>query len=269
MTKRLILYTIALVLLTFCIASCSETQTPITASTEEQTIAQTNDDVKITDDLRERYFDLSRKLRFDRLPEFERGVKPLFTEMKWYLFHFEDSKYVDSDSENKSYISGKDFEKLTSRYFDTSYNLSDSDKVFFEFGEYVGPPFMELKKFSEKTLEAGKKEITVDLYEYGYDFQMFYLTDKQQREHPYLSGTGEVEAYITELINENDYTYFEACKDIVIKGDTDILHDPGNIYVITYITSDGVTPDQFVSVKRHSAYAPGKYTGNYELNTDG
>lgn len=175
-------------------------------------------DESLTATQREQFFDIFADYKINAMPAFKEGVAPDITDMGWYIFHLNQSDI------NSGQFPADVFESEVTRLFGFDYDLQESELTLGE-GELTEFPFAEL---------------------IGYDTE-------QADEGTVVTATAAV-YYMWNLTEQNcDILYptdFAIAKGTVTSGDGN-KDDISGIYVIKYLSDDGINPTKFLSLEKY------------------
>lgn len=132
--------------------------------------------------------------------------------------------------------------------------IPDEDEIFsLGIGSVNGAPLMEAVSY-QREQKDGKTYVTVDLKaHYFSDLNQMMDAEEQAAlvsvyQEGYTYPKNELAVY--ELMEDSELTFFEAAKELIVKGKSDQLSEVQTMIRLCYETSDGKTPERFVSCEK-------------------
>lgn len=227
------------------------------------TLISSHDGYSVTPEISEKLFDVARKYRFDDIFRFdfssENEQQPLL-DMMYYTMVFDNCKYMQRDSEGKSFVYGKDINAVAEQYFGFKYDIADDDKVYPPKIESLnGAPIIDFVRYKVEDTAEGKKVTVV-----GRNlsvFSMFYSSHDEQLkeelspyEHDYKSTDDppDCKNAVGYMLKHNLTNKLAALKEIITTGQGEIIYGKGNTGIrLTYLSDDGFTPKKYLSVEKY------------------
>lgn len=199
----------------------------------------------ITDAQRETFFALARKYCLHTMPDFAFGKKPTAEECERYAVNYCSSVLLRGDTE--TYIPKDAMEQMGKEVFNVAFALDGDMKTTLG---AIALPMAELIYYKEEQSE-GKTLITGKFVDH-YFYPFAYAVDPESVTITYDPNdagiTGNVlKAY--ELSQEENISFYEAAKKVVVSGQLDTVERASRCYEIQYYTEDGINPTEVVSFK--------------------
>ena len=200
----------------------------------------------ITNELRETYFDFARTYRFDYIPEFEEGDRLEPEDLALYA-----AVRFWTEFEKGSGVKGSKIKEI-SGLFDMT-RIPDENEIFpLGIGGVNGVPLMEAVSY-QREQKDGKTYVTVDLKAHYFSDLNQCVSAEEQTSliSPYRENftypKNELAVYAR--MKDTDLTFFNAAKELIINGQGTQLEEVQTITRLCYETTDGKTPERFVSCK--------------------
>ncbi len=190
---------------------------PPSDSTQQQNYSLKRDE-SITNSQRVSFFDMFAEYKINAMPVFDEGAVPDINDMGWYIFH------LNQDNINGGHFPADVFDSEVKRLFGFEYNLQQSEFSLSE-GKLKEYPFAELIGYSEEKTDEGTVVTATAAVYYMWNL---------------------VEQNCEDLYPED----FAIAKGTVTSGSGNI-DDISGIYVIKYLSDDGINPKKFLSLERY------------------
>ena len=123
---------LSLLLCAVCILSCCSCDKKEQTALDNNHKTQVQQTQTITNELREKFFDVAVEYSFDRLPYLKDGNQPFFWELQNYTVNIMNRKYCHPQdptdaSETTPFVYSHDVKNIAKTYFDVEYDLPERE----------------------------------------------------------------------------------------------------------------------------------------------
>ena len=190
----------------------------------------------VTKEQRLKYYDFAGEYRIDYMPDFKEDDELTVSDLRWNIY-----AYLDFPES----LSGDAFSKAASKLYGLDFDLDENYNVPIEIGSYNPNTYMELVFYE---YDKQSNIVTVQLDEYdGY-------------EEGYVGSMPALE----EAVKKSGKSAEEFIRTAVGNGSMGSYGEPKCRYIVTYLSSDGVTPERFTGKTTYYKSDDGAWRSNDE-----